>query len=104
MKNYRKIAGITIILAMLAIIFFIIITNAAYNGIADVSRENVILLNHIVKEAEENIDNLDALDDIDADFVIVNAENGLLYSHVSDETDTDNMSVGRARETITDIE
>ena len=98
MKNYRKIAGITIILAMLAIIFFIIITNAAYNGIADVSRENVILLNHIVKEAEENIDNLDALDDIDADFVIVNAENGLLYSHVSDETDTDNMSVGRAIE------
>lgn len=98
MKNYRKNAGITIILAVLAIIFFIIITNAAYNGIADVSRENVILLNHIVKEAEDNIGNFDALDDIDADFVIVNLENGSLYSHVSDGTDTDNMSVGRAIE------
>ena len=95
MKNYRKTAGITIILAVLAIIFFIIITNAAYNGIADVSRENVILLNHIVKEAEDNIGNFDALNDIDADFVIVNSENGSLYSHVSDGTDTDNMSVGR---------
>lgn len=98
MKNYRKIAGITIILAMLAIIFFIIITNVAYNGIADVSRENVILLNHIVKEAEDNIGNFDALDDIDADFVIVNLENGSLHSHVSDGTDTANMSVGRAIE------
>ena len=98
MKNYRKTAGITIILAVLAITFFIIITNVAYNGIADVSKENVILLNHIVKEAEENIGNFDALDDIDADFVIVNSENGSLYSHVSDGTDTDNMSVGRAIE------
>ena len=98
MKNYRKTAGITIILAVLAIIFFVIITNAAYNGIADVSRENIILLNHIVKEAEENIDNLDALDDIDADFVIVNLENVSVYSHVSGGTDTNNMSVGRAIE------
>jgi len=98
MKNYRKTAGITIILSVLAIIIFIIITNVAYNGIADVSKENVILLNHIVKEAEENIGNFDALDDIDADFVIVNSENGSLYSHVSDGTDTDNMSVGRAIE------
>lgn len=98
MKNYRKTAGITIILAVLAIIFFIIITNAAYNSIADVSRENIILLNHIVKEAEKNIGNFDSLDDIDADFVIVNAENGLLYSHVSDGTDTDNLSVRRAIE------
>ena len=98
MKNYRKTAGITIILSVLAIIIFIITTNVAYNGIADVSKENVILLNHIVKEAEENIGNFDALDDIDADFVIVNSENGSLYSHVSDGTDTDNMSVGRAIE------
>lgn len=98
MKNYRKTAEITIILSVLAITFFIIITNVAYNGIADVSKENVILLNHIVKEAEENIGNFDALDDIDADFIIVNSENGSLYSHVSDGTDTDNMSVGRAIE------
>lgn len=98
MKNYRKTAGITITLAVLAIIFFILITNAAYKGIADVSGENIILLNHIVKEAEENIGNLDALDDIDADFVIVNAENGLVYSHVPKGTDTDNLSVGRAIE------
>ena len=98
MKNYRKTAGITIILAVLAIIFFIIITNIAYNSIADVSKENIILLNHIVKEAEDNIGNFGALDDIDADFVIVNAENVLLYSHVSDETVTDNISVGRAIE------
>ena len=98
MKNYKKTAGITIILVAFAIIFFIIITNAAYNGITDVSGENIILLNHIIKEAENNIGNFDALDDIDADFVIVNAENGLLYSHVSDGTGTDNLSVGRAIE------
>ena len=98
MKNYRKTAGITIILAVLAIIFFIIITNVVYNDTRDVSKENIILLNHIVKEAEDNIDNLDALDDIDADFVIVNEESGLLYSHGPDTVDTDNISVGRAIE------
>ena len=98
MKNYKKTAGITIILTLLAIIFFIIFTNVAYYSISDVSKENVILLNHIAKEAEENIANLDALDDIDADFVIVSAERGLLYSHVSDEVDIDNMSVAKAVE------
>ena len=96
MKNYRKTAGITIILAVLAIIFFIIITNVACNDPRDVSKESVVLLNHIVKEAEDNIGSLDALDDIDADFVIVNTKTGLLYSHVSDSVDTDSITVESA--------
>ncbi len=96
MKNYRKTVGITLILAVITIFFFTLFTNVAYNGIADVSRENIIVLNHVAKSAEEHKDNLGALDDIDASFVIVNTEDNLLYSHVAPETDTDNMSVAQA--------
>lgn len=88
--------GSTIILAVIAILLFTIFTNAACNGIADVSRENILVLNHVVKTAEEHKDNLAVLDDIDASFVIVNTEDNLLYSHVASKTETDELSVGQA--------
>lgn len=98
MRNYGKTVGITLLIAVLAILSFVLITDTAYTGISDVSRENIILLNHIVKTAEENKDSLDVLDEIDADFVIVSTEDRLLYSHVADGTDLDGMTVGKAIE------
>ncbi len=98
MKNYVKTVGITLLISVLAIASFVLITDAAYKGIADVSGENIILLNHIVKTAEEHKDTLEVLDETDADFVIVSTEDRLLYSHVADERDPDIISVGQAVE------
>ncbi|MCR4657737.1 MAG: HAMP domain-containing histidine kinase [Lachnospiraceae bacterium] len=96
MRNYGKTVGITLLIAVFAVLIFVIITNAACNDIADVSGENIILLNHIVKTAEEHKDDLAVLDDIDADFVIVGTEDRLLYTHVADGTDPEDLSVSQA--------
>ncbi|MCR4641962.1 MAG: HAMP domain-containing histidine kinase [Lachnospiraceae bacterium] len=96
MKNYMKTAGITLLLAGIAVLLFLLITDAAYRETVNVSRENIILLNDIVKTAEENKNDLTGLDAIDGAFVIVDPEDHLLYSHGTDGTDPGELSVGNA--------
>lgn len=98
MRNYLKTVGLTLLMAALAILIFVLIIDAAFKDIAEVSGEKVILLNHIVKTAEEHKDTLDVLDEIDADFMIISTEDRLLYSHVEGEADPDALSVGQAIE------
>ncbi len=98
MRNYLKTVGLTLLMAALAILIFVLIIDAAFKDIAEVSGEKVILLNHIVKTAEEHKDTLDVLDEIDADFMIVSTEDRLLYSHVEGGADPDALSVGQAIE------
>lgn len=98
MKNYMKTVGITVFLSVAAIFVFILITNEVYSDTTAVSRENIILLNHIVKAAEEHKENLSILDDIDADagFAIIDTTDQILYSHVKTAADTDDLTVGKA--------
>ena len=96
MKKYAKMAGIALTLGAIAILSFILITRLGFTNTVDVSRQSIILLNHIVKTAEQNRKDLSVLEDIDADFVIVDSEDQLLYTHVSDDTALDSLSVGTA--------
>ena len=98
MKNYIKKVGIALFLAGIAILIFFIATRAAFTDTMNVSRESIVLLNDIAKTAEEHKTNLDVLDDIDADFVIAGTENQLLYSHVAEGKDPENLSVSDAIE------
>ena len=97
-KKYMKKTAITLFIAGIAILVFFMITRAAYTDTADVSRESIIMLNHIVKTAEENRADLSVLDTIDADFVIVGTVNQLLYSHVAERTGQGVLSAGDAIE------
>ena len=96
MKKYTKMAGIALTLIAIAILSFVLITRLAYMNTVDLSRQSIILLNHIVKTAEQHRKDLSTLEDIDADFVIVGSDDQLLYTHVSDETAPGSLSVGMA--------
>lgn len=96
MIKYTKMAGLSLALIAIAILGFVFITRLGFTNTVDVSRQSIILLNHIVKTAEQNRKDLSVLEDIDADFVIVDSEDQLLYAHVSDDTALDSLSVGTA--------
>jgi len=96
MKKYTKMAGITLALIAVAILSFILITRLGFTNTVDVSRQSIIILNHIVKTAEQNRGDLGTLHDIDAEFVIVGSEDQLLYKHVSDDTAPGSLSVRMA--------
>ncbi|MCR5746354.1 MAG: HAMP domain-containing histidine kinase [Lachnospiraceae bacterium] len=96
MKKYTKMAGIALTLIAIAILSFILITRLGFMNATDVSRQSIIILNHIVKTAEQNRGDLSALADIDAEFVILGSEGQRLYTHVPDESDTGSLSVGIA--------
>ena len=96
MKKYKIIVGIALTSIAIAILGFVFITRLGFANAADVSRQSIILLNHIVKTAEQHRKDLSALEEIDADFVVLGSEDQLLYSHVSDETLPGSLSVGVA--------
>ena len=98
MSGYMKKCIITLLLACVAVLCFGLITEMALNNASDVSKGSITTLNHIVKTAGEHRDDLTALEDIDVDFVIVDAGDHLLYSHVTEGSSPDKLSVGEAIE------
>lgn len=98
MSGYMKKCIITLLLACVAVLCFGLITETALNNASDVSKGSITTLNHIVKTAGEHRDDLTALEDIDVDFVIVDAGDHLLYSHVTEGSSPDKLSVGEAIE------
>lgn len=96
MSGYIKKCMITLLPVCVAVLCFVFITGTALNNASDVSKESIIMLNHIVKTAGEHRDDLTALEDIDVDFVIVDAGDHLLYSHVTEGSSPDKLSVGEA--------
>ncbi len=96
MSGYIKKCMITLLPVCVAVLCFVFITGTALNNASDVSKESITTLNHIVKTAGEHRDDLTALEDIDVDFVIVDAGDHLLYSHVTEGSSPDKLSVGEA--------
>jgi signal transduction histidine kinase len=87
MKNYIRIIIFISLLWGLALLVFVTITNQKDAASFGVSGENIVTLNRIAAYAEEHKADLSAFDHagFDADFVIVDNENDLIYSH-SDKT------------------
>lgn len=53
MIKYTKMAGLSLALIAIAILGFVFITRLGFTNTVDVSRQSIILLNHIVKTAEQ---------------------------------------------------
>ena len=98
MNNYFKTVAITVLISVAAIVSFILISNAMYLNTTDVSRDNIILLNHLVKTAEENKEDLKSLDDtdVDADFVILDLTDNILFSHIKNEDAEEDITLSEA--------
>ena len=98
MNNYFKTVAITVLISVAAIVSFILISNAVYLNTTDVSRDNIILLNHLVKTAEENKEDLKSLDDtnVDADFVILDLTDNILFSHIKNEDAEEDITLSEA--------
>ena len=83
MKNYIRMIILISLLLGVALLAFVIIANQTDAASFGVSGENIVTLNRIVAYAEEHKADLSSLDNagFDADFVILDNENDLIYSH-----------------------
>ena len=83
MKNYIRMIVLISLLLGVALLAFVIIANQTDAASFGVSGENIVTLNRITAYAEEHKDDLSAFDnaDFDADFIIIDNENDLIYSH-----------------------
>ena len=95
MKNYIRMIVLISLLLGVALLAFVIIANQTDAASFGVSGESIVTLNRITAYAEEHKDDLSSLDNagFDVDFVIVDNENDLIYSH-SDKTN--DVSVEKA--------
>ncbi|MCR5119087.1 MAG: HAMP domain-containing histidine kinase [Lachnospiraceae bacterium] len=83
MKNYIRMIIFISLLLGLALLVFVIIANQTDAASFGVTGENIVTLNRIAAYAEEHKADLSAFDNagFDADFVIVDNANDLIYSH-----------------------
>ncbi|MBR6256345.1 MAG: HAMP domain-containing histidine kinase [Lachnospiraceae bacterium] len=83
MKNYIRMIILISLLLGVALLAFVFIANQTDAASFGVSGENIVTLNRIAAYAEEHKADLSSLDNagFDADFVILDNENDLIYSH-----------------------
>ena len=95
MKNYIRMIVLISLLLGVALLAFVIIANQTDAASFGVSGENIVTLNRITAYAEEHKDDLSAFDNagFDADFIIIDNENDLIYSHSGK---TDDISIEKA--------
>ena len=98
MKNYRNILFFIALIMGIALLVFICI---AYRADADsfgVSGDTIVMLNRIAGSATENRGDLSALDraGYDADFVILDPGNRVLYAHTDQSKSTESLTLEKA--------
>ena len=95
MKNYIRMIVLISLLLGVALLAFVIIANQTDAASFGVSGENIVTLNRITAYAEEHKDDLSSLDNagFDVDYVIIDNENDLIYSHSGK---TDDISIEKA--------
>ncbi len=95
MKNYIRMIIFISLLLGLALLVFVIIVNQTDAASFGVSGENIVTLNRIAAYAEEHKADLSVFDNagFDADFVIIDNKNDLIYSH---SEKTNDISVEKA--------
>lgn len=87
MRNIVKVSIATAFIFMIGIVILVIFTNNYISGKADNSNEDIATLNNIAVTAEENRQDLSALDkkDFEVDYVIIDLSNNILYSNVKSD-------------------
>lgn len=87
MRNIVKVSMATAFIFMIGIVILVIFTNNYISGKADNSKEDIATLNNIAVTAEENRQDLSALDekDFEVDYVIIDLSNNILYSNVKSD-------------------
>lgn len=98
MKTYFKILGIFAALFVIAMAVFLVITKDTHMKSHEVSGETIALLHRLAKIAEEHPNDLAVLDNekYDADYVITDLSNHLLYSHISGKIPEGELTVENA--------
>lgn len=98
MKGYVKImCSLTVLFAVLTGILFLCARALSAKAL-EISKESIVLLNRIAKIAEENKENLSALDGeaYGTEFAIIDEENHLLYFRSDDEGYGHGLSIEKA--------
>lgn len=87
MRNIVKVSIAAAFIFMIGIVILVIFTNNYISGKADNSNEDIATLNNIAVTAEENRQDLSALDkkDFEVDYVIIDLSNNILYSNVKSD-------------------
>lgn len=87
MRNIVKVSMAAAFIFMIGIVILVIFTNNYISGKADNSNEDIATLNNIAVTAEENRQDLSALDkkDFEVDYVIIDLSNNILYSNVKSD-------------------
>ena len=87
MRNIVKVSIAAAFIFMIGIVILVIFTNNYISGKADKSNEDIATLNNIAVTAEENRQDLSALDkkDFEVDYVIIDLSNNILYSNVKSD-------------------
>ena len=87
MRNIVKVSIAAAFIFMIGIVILVIFTNNYISGKADNSNEDITTLNNIAVTAEENRQDLSALDkkDFEVDYVIIDLSNNILYSNVKSD-------------------
>ena len=87
MRNIVKVSIAAAFIFMIGIVILVIFTNNYISGKADNSNEDIVTLNNIAVTAEENRQDLSALDkkDFEVDYVIIDLSNNILYSNVKSD-------------------
>lgn len=87
MRNIVKVSMAAAFIFMIGIVILVIFTNNYISGKADNSNEDIATLNNIAVTAEENRQDLSALDkkDFKVDYVIIDLSNNILYSNVKSD-------------------
>ena len=98
MKNYRNILIFIALVMGIALFIFIRIADQTDSDSFGVSGENIVMLNRIADSASKHLDDLSALDreGYDADFVILDPENQVLYTHIGANEKAENISLEKA--------
>ncbi|MCR5337130.1 MAG: hypothetical protein K6E75_01095 [Lachnospiraceae bacterium] len=98
MKNYRNILLFIALIMGIALLIFLRIADQTDSGSFGVSGENIVMLNRIADSARENRTDLSALDGAgyDADFVILDPENQVLYTHTGTDAKAEDLSLEKA--------
>ena len=98
MKGYVKIICALSFLFVIVTGVFFFVAKALPAKASEISKESIVLLNRIAKNAEENKNDLSVFDgeDYGVDFAIIDEANHLLYFHSDDEQYRQGLSVENA--------